>query len=197
MKVLLVDDDAVSRRLAEHALAGEALEIVAASDGSQAWTLLQTMGRVPDLAVIDCEMPVLDGLTLCRRSWDATAWIYTLLLTGRTSATDLAAGFDAGADDYVRKPFDPLELRARVRAGRRIVALQTALRRQVSLLEAARRSRDSSALLPMCGACKRVRVLDRWQALESFLSDCAGLRLTHAYCPVCAVRLMSEAGLGK
>ena len=115
-------------------------EVVSASEGQQAWGILQGHDA-PRLAILDWMMPCRDGIDICRsiRQRKGRAYIYILLLTARGQKEDIVEGLEAGADDYVTKPFDPYELRARLRAGRRIVELQE------ELLEARETLRDRAS----------------------------------------------------
>jgi len=99
--------------------------VVQARDGLEAWRILESAGA-PRLAILDWMMPGMDGVELCRRVRAAgrEPYIYILLLTARTELEDLVQGMEAGADDYLTKPFNSEELRVRLRAGRRILDLQ-------------------------------------------------------------------------
>src|SRR5579871_3546787 len=103
-------------------------ETVTAPNGIEAWNLLQ-LPDAPRLAILDWMMPGLDGVELCRRirGQAKEPYTYVLLLTARTDSNDLIEGMDAGADDYLTKPFHAHELRVRLRAGRRILELQEEL----------------------------------------------------------------------
>ncbi|MBN1867652.1 diguanylate cyclase [Candidatus Sumerlaeota bacterium] len=129
-KVLVADDDPISRRLLEHSLAKWGYEVVSAGDGDEAWKLLNDPNG-PNLAILDWVMPGLDGDEICRRmraeQRPITNYVYAILLTSRDSKEDLVNGIESGADDYIAKPFDPQELRVRVRAGQRICELQSEL----------------------------------------------------------------------
>jgi two-component system cell cycle response regulator len=135
MKVLIAEDDAFFRRILQQLLVPE-FEVRTAEDGNTAWTLLQENDG-PLLAILDWVMPGMTGVQVCHeaRATPKTAHAYVILLTAKTSAADIAAGMAAGADDYLTKPFEPEELRARVRAGRRIIELQADLAQQRSALE--------------------------------------------------------------
>ncbi len=128
MKVLIADDSVISRHLLEATLRKWDYEVVVASDGTRAWEVLQREDA-PRLAILDWMMPGLTGLEICRRvrGRGREPYIYILLLTSRSLKEDLIEGMQAGADDYVTKPFDQHELDVRLRAGRRIVELQTEL----------------------------------------------------------------------
>jgi len=139
MRALIADDDRVTTAILSAAVAGWGLEPVVANDGAQAWEMLQAPGAA-DLVIVDWMMPGMDGLELCRRirNTPSLAATYVLLLTGRSSRADLVAGLDAGADDYMVKPIDPEELRARVQVGVRVATLQRRLAEQVAELASAR-----------------------------------------------------------
>jgi diguanylate cyclase (GGDEF)-like protein len=128
MRILIADDDPIWRRMIESMLAQLGEEVVAASDGTQAWEILQKEDR-PSLAILDWMMPGMDGVEICRRLRASSdgPYVYILLLTVKDHRTDIIQGFEAGADDYIRKPFDPDELRARLRAAARVMNLQQAL----------------------------------------------------------------------
>ena len=119
--VLVADDDEDIRSLVTFRLERAGYRVVTASDGEHALSL--ALEHSPDLAVLDVMMPRLDGYELTRRlrEHEATKSMPVILLTARAQEADVERGFEAGADDYIRKPFSPQELRARVQAilGRR------------------------------------------------------------------------------
>jgi DNA-binding response OmpR family regulator len=119
--ILVADDDDDIRALVTFRLERSGYDVISAADGDQAFAL--ACERLPDLAVLDVMMPGANGLEVTRklRAREDTNRIPIILLTARASATDVATGFDAGADDYLKKPFSPQELQVRVRAmlGRR------------------------------------------------------------------------------
>ncbi|MGC4000295.1 MAG: diguanylate cyclase [Anaeromyxobacter sp.] len=138
MDILVADDSATIRALLRAALGRWGFRIHEVSDGEQAWRALQE-DDAPSLALIDWEMPALTGLNLVRRiraneALGGKRYTYIILLTARRSAADVVEGMDAGADDYVSKPFNPHELRVRLRAGRRVVELQAELYRMQEVL---------------------------------------------------------------
>jgi two-component system cell cycle response regulator len=128
MKILIADDEAVSRRLLEAKLAKWEYEVIVTQNGNEAWQALQTEGG-PRLAILDWMMPGMNGVEICRkiRERNAEPYVYTILLTAMHREEDLVVGMEAGADDYITKPFKASELKVRLRAGMRITKLQDEL----------------------------------------------------------------------
>ena len=128
MKILVAEDDLVTRRMLQAYLEKWGYEVVMVEDGQRAWQILQ-QPNAPRLTLLDWMMPEMDGMSICRevRRLDIQPYIYLILLTARKYQEDVVAGLEAGADEYLTKPFDPYELRARLRAGARIVELQDSL----------------------------------------------------------------------
>lgn len=128
MKVLVADDSIVSRHLMMEILRRWQYDPVPAADGQEAWNILQ-QPDAPRLVILDWMMPGLSGLEVCRRVRQQAKepYTYIILLTSRGEKTDVVEGMEAGADDYVVKPFDVNELKVRLRAGRRIAELHTEL----------------------------------------------------------------------
>ena len=139
MRAVIADDDPVTTAILSRALERWGIEPSSAPDGDAAWDLLRS-GPAPALAILDWMMPGIDGIELCRRirRTPALAGMYVLLLTGRNGREDLVAGLDAGADDYMVKPIDTEELRARIQVGIRVATLQGRLADQVTELKATR-----------------------------------------------------------
>lgn len=134
MRILIADDSIVSRHLLEATLRKWGYEVTVACDGAEAWDILQR-DSAPALAILDWVMPSLTGPEVCRRvrlQQGQEPYTYILLLTSKSMKEDLIEGMDAGADDYITKPFDQHELQVRLRAGTRIVKLQQELRRQAA-----------------------------------------------------------------
>ena len=125
---MVADDDAFSRRLLEATLVKGGYDVSVSPDGVEAWRALQGTDT-PLLAILDWEMPGMDGLEVCRRVRQRAQepYIYIILLTGRGQKEDIIEGLEAGADDFLTKPFHPDELRARLRVGERILGLQAEL----------------------------------------------------------------------
>ena len=128
MKILIADDSIVSRHLLEATLRKWGYEVVVACDGLEALAVLERKDA-PVLAILDWMMPGLTGPEVCRRlrQWAREPYTYALLLTSKSQKEDLIEGMEAGADDYITKPFDQHELQVRLRAGTRLVDLQAEL----------------------------------------------------------------------
>jgi diguanylate cyclase (GGDEF)-like protein len=128
MKILLADDEPIARTMLEHWLAGWGYEVTLARDGESA---LQALKDDPELRllVVDWVMPKKDGIDVCKaiRNGPQEPYVYVVLLTAKDDKSDIIAGLDAGADDYLVKPCNPLELKVRLRAGRRVIELQEQL----------------------------------------------------------------------
>ena len=129
--VLIADDDAISRSMLQSCLQKWGLSVSTAKDGLYAWHELQKPDA-PSLLILDWMMPGFSGIELCRkiRARKTSHYPYVLLLTSRDAKEDLVEGLDAGADDYLTKPFNASELRARLAVGRRILTLQNELLRK-------------------------------------------------------------------
>jgi diguanylate cyclase (GGDEF)-like protein len=158
VKILVAEDDPVSRRLLEVTLSKWGYEVVTCADGQAAWDVLKAPDA-PQLVILDWMMPRLDGLQVCKnvRNPDersAEPYVYIILLTAKSQKTDMVTGLEAGADDYLTKPFDAQELRMRLRAGRRILDLLDELVRAREILREQAR-KDSLTQL-----CTRATVLE-------------------------------------
>jgi DNA-binding response OmpR family regulator len=188
MHALIADDDPVTAAVLSNALRRMNLEPVLAADGAAAWEVIARASG-PSLAIVDWMMPKIDGIELCRRirQTPSRAHMYVILLTARDSRADVVAGLHAGADDYLVKPFDAEELRARVNAGVRILTLQAQLTHQIETLrQTIANVKQLKGLLPICCYCKRIRTdEDYWQQLEGYISEHSGAQFSHGICPGC------------
>lgn len=188
MRVLIAEDDEVSRVVLGQTLERWGYDVEDVEDGRSALEALEA-DPAPRLVLLDWMMPELDGVKLCRklRTDEAFQLHYVILVTARVTPEDLSEGLDAGADDYVTKPFDPTELHARVRVGTRVLGLRLQLARRVRELEEAReREKRLEGLLPICSYCKHVRNdANYWQQVEVFLEEHTDVQFTHSICPDC------------
>ncbi len=178
MKVLLAEDDTASRRILAAQLDNMQFEVEEAEDGLEAWVAFQR--AKPDLVITDWMMPNVDGPELCRRirNCAASRYTYILILTALDRKRGYLEGMNAGADDFVTKPGNILELRARLKVAQRILSLQ----KHVSKLE---------GLLPICPQCKKIRgSQEKWEAVESFIMKRTDALFSHGICPECYEALM-------
>ena len=186
--ILLADDEEPSRRFLTYYLKNWGYAVTAVGDGLEAAAVLEGE-NAPAIALIDWIMPGMEGPALCghvRRKLDRP-FTYLILLTAKTNKDEVAEGLEAGADDYVTKPCDMKELRARLKVGERMVTLERTLAQQVvSLQEALDHVRQLKELLPICAWCKRIRDdEDYWHSIEEYLHVHAGTDFTHGICPHC------------
>lgn len=196
MKILIADDDAICRSMLEDLLIEWGHEVVAVADGAAAWEVLRS-AQAPPLALLDWMMPGLDGVTVCQkvRALPRQSPPHLILLTSRQDKGSVITGLQSGADDYVAKPFEPDELRARIDVGIRILGLQRSLAERVQELEEALvHVKRLQGILPICSYCHKVRSdQNYWQQVEGYISEHSEARFSHAICPECLPKVMEEA----
>src|SRR5471030_2389446 len=195
MHVLIAEDDRVTGEILARTLQRWNYSTTLVSDGAQAWDRLR-VATDPTLAILDWMMPEMDGPDVCRRVRQELplANMYLLLVTARETRGDVIAGLDAGADDYIIKPFDPDELRARVAVGVRVLGLQQKLGERVAELQAALSNvKQLHGLLPICSYCKRIRGDDQyWTQVESYIAERFEAQFSHGICPTRYVDLEKQ-----
>jgi phosphoserine phosphatase RsbU/P len=173
VNVLIAEDEAVSRQILQSILVGAGHKVTAATDGLEAldaWRLTEAR-----IVISDWMMPVMDGLELCRRMREERRdrYTYYLLLTGRSGKESYLAAMDAGVDDFITKPVDADELKARLRVAERILGLR-------------QRMDDLEGLLPICSYCKRIRTeQEQWSGLEGYIEQRSRAEFSHSICPDC------------
>jgi phosphoserine phosphatase RsbU/P len=188
MRVLLAEDEAVTRTLLAATMTrfGYAVEVV--DNGLHAFESLQRDDG-PAVAVLDWNMPGLDGIDVCRRVRESgrTSYAYMLIVTARHAKGDVVAALSAGADDFISKPIDPDELRARLRVGERIVQLEQRLGQQVRDLKlAAEQVKQLEGMIPICMHCKKIRGgHDVWERIETYIEQRSEAKFSHALCTEC------------
>ena len=195
MRILIADDDSASRIVLATFLERLGYEVEAVDDGLSAWRVLQ-LANAPRLAILDLMMPGIDGLELVRRVREIPSMLppYLIMLSTRSEKVDIVAGLDAGANDYVAKPFDHGELRARVEVGRRMVEMRSELAAKIEQLrQAVDQIKTLKGIVPICASCKNIRD-DRgfWNRVENYVRDHTEAEFSHAVCPDCMKRLYPQ-----
>jgi DNA-binding response OmpR family regulator len=193
MRTLVADDDPVSLRMVERELCRWGYDVVAVRDGEAALRELQLRDS-PPLAVLNWMMPGMNGTEVCRKVRETTGsrLTYIILLTARDDKKDVVRGLRAGADDYITKPFDAGELRARVQVGERVIGLHSELASRANELEQAlSRVKLLQGLLPICSYCKKIRAdMDCWQEVDAYIAQHSEAYFSHAVCPDCHDRVV-------
>jgi len=193
MKLLITEDEPVSRHILQSVLVKWGYEVLTATNGEEAWEVLQGEDP-PSLAILDWMMPEMDGLEVCRkvRQCDRLKLTYLILLTAKDRKEDLVVGLRAGADDYIPKPFDVRELRARIEVGLRILNLQKTLSNRVrELEEALLKVKQLQGLLPICSYCKKIRNdQNYWEQVEQYIEEHSEAEFSHGICPDCFEKLV-------
>ncbi len=188
MELLIAEDDVSSRSMLQAVIGRWGFDVVAVSDGAQAWARLQEPNG-PRLVLLDWMMPAMDGLEVCRRvrQTERADSPYIIMLTARTVKGDIVAGLEAGANDYISKPFHPEELKARLMVGKRVLELQRALAERVRQLEAALSHVNVlQGILPICTYCHKIRNdKESWERLENYIIKHSEAKFTHGVCPEC------------
>lgn len=173
MKILIAEDDALSKRLLSIHLRKYEHVITEAKDGAEAWKIFQ---REPfQVLICDWLMPEMDGIELCMRarSFERSSYTYIILLTVLEGKKNYLQAMQAGADDFITKPFDPEELQARLIVARRVLNLQT----EVTQLR---------GMLPTCSYCKKIRdENNNWIQMEEYVASRSEATFIHGICPSC------------
>jgi CheY-like chemotaxis protein len=195
MRILIADDDPVSRLMLSALLKKVGYEIEEAVNGTEAWKAMQRPDA-PKLAIIDWVMPEMDGLEVIRRiRAQPTGHLpFIILLTACVKMSDILAGFSAGANDYLTKPYHAEELQARLEVGRRMIDLQDRLTTKITELgQALEQIKLLSGIIPICSGCKKIRDdAGYWQQVEMYISKHSEAKFTHGICPECEKKLYLE-----
>ncbi len=198
MRLIIAEDDRATAHLMSSLTRSWGYDVAVAHDGAAALGAFGEDGE-PHLAILDWMLPDIDGPEVCRRirAIRRTSADYLILLTSRNTRADVVTGLEAGADEYLVKPVDPGELRARLNAGARIISLQQNLAGKIRELEGALASvRVLSGLLPICAYCKSIRDdSNYWHKVEEYVTEHSHVQFSHGICPKClpeVVRQMSD-----
>ncbi len=187
IKILIAEDDFISRKLLRLSIQKWGYKVTSLQDGKKAWEEIKL--NPPHIAIIDWMMPEMDGIEICKkiRSKKCEHYTYIIILTSLSELENIVDGLDAGADDYMTKPFNPKELRARIDVGLRVINLEGELNDNVrKLQEALNKVEVLQGLLPICSYCKKVRDdKNYWQQVEHYISEHSELEFSHGVCPEC------------
>ncbi len=195
MRILIAEDDFTSRTMLSAVLKKWGYDVVSVANGLQAWEILQSQDA-PKLALLDWNMPEMDGLEVVRRvrGNSSSEPAYIIILTANGEKRDIVEGLEAGANDYVTKPYDQDELRARLQVGGRMVGLQASLsERMLELQKALGEVRTLRGIVPICAGCKKIRD-DRgyWNQVEVYVREHSEAQFSHCLCPECLEKLYPE-----
>ncbi|MCK4765898.1 MAG: response regulator [Candidatus Aminicenantes bacterium] len=179
--ILVVDDDPVSLDFIRKVLTENKYDSVLVEDGAQAFKYLAK--GTADLILLDIVMPKMDGLEVCKRlkKHNLAKKIPVIFLTGKTSMEDIIKGFQAGAVDYVKKPFNPAELLMRIKS-------------HVELKRAREEIKTLRGMIPICANCKKIRNDDEglWEQIEGYIEKHSEAFFSHGICPECSEQLYGD-----
>lgn len=188
MKVLIAEDDASLCLMLQSLLTTWGYTVTSARDGEEAWRILCEPEH-PHLAILDWMMPGIEGPEIVRRlrKRGSENPYYSIIITSRSNKDSAASALDSGADDFIGKPFDADELRARVAVGYRTNCLQTALSEHIrDLNQALARVKQLEGIIPICTYCKKIRNdQNSWQQLEKYITEHSEALFSHGACPDC------------
>ena len=193
MQILIAEDDPISSRMLHITLESWAYEVIVTDNGNDALKVLETENS-PLLAILDVMMPGIDGMEVCRRARQIERQIppFIILLTAKDRKEDVIDGIQAGANDYLTKPFNREELRLRLEVGAKMVELQQLLAERVRQLEIAMAQINQlQGILPICSYCKNIRDdKNYWQKVEGYIAEHSEAQFSHAICPDCHERVV-------
>ena len=200
MRILIVEDSEISAIMLQEILTAAGYTTMIAKNGVEAWDMLQKH-ELPLIVILDWMMPEMNGLDLCReiRSDPRLSGLYIIMLSVLNSKAEIAEGLEAGANDYVVKPFSHLELKARVAVGVRVATLEKERADHVDKLEKALvEVKQLKQFLPICAYCKKIRDDDNyWQQIEHYIISHLDTRFTHGICPDCYAKIFNSKSAGE
>lgn len=188
MRILIAEDEYTTRLMVQVCLENWGYHVESAVDGDAAWKIMN-QANPPEIAILDWEMPGITGDELCRKikRLERDAPIHVILLTARDSRKDISEGFEAGADDYITKPFNDDELRARIRVAERIVTIQSSLNSSLQELKAALDMVDAfQDQVAVCTQCGKIHAHDgTWKDIAGLMTYPVDPRFYEQSCPEC------------
>ncbi len=195
ISILVAEDDPASLELLKEILTDFGHKPIPTKNGKEALAVFQSENP-PQMAILDWMMPKVDGLEVCKtvRRIQTETPPYIIMLTAKRETEDIVCCLEAGADDYIPKPYNSAELAARIKVGTRMLNLQEKLRARISALkEAQNEIKTLHGILPICSCCHKIKDDDgSWQKLESYIRSHSDAKFSHGYCDACAKRLMQD-----
>ncbi|MEA1979567.1 MAG: response regulator transcription factor [candidate division Zixibacteria bacterium] len=197
MRILIAEDDAFSRKLLESTLEKAGHDVIACIDGESAEKTYQDASSI-EMAILDWMMPEKDGVEVCKsiKNNEDNPFTYVIMLTAKNKAEDLAEALSSGADDFISKPFNALELNARINAGIRMIRLQKAMMNNIEELEETLAHVEQlQGIIPICAWCKKIRDdSEYWTSVEDYISKHSEAKFSHGICPECMAERYPEIG---
>lgn len=188
MKVLIAEDDFDIQLILQDFIEGCGYQTILTADGDEALAVLNG-SDAPPIVVLDWGLPGKDGIEICQtiKGKYEKGLPYIILLTGRTSTQDIVTGLDAGADDYVTKPFERSELQARLNAAERFVKMNQELLTKVEeLKKTLEHVKVLQGIIPICMHCHKIRNdKESWQKMEKYIEAHSEVEFSHDICPKC------------
>jgi CheY-like chemotaxis protein len=195
MRLLIADDDANTINLLRKYLTGWGYDVITANDGLEALHVICS-DHPPQIVILDWLMPGMDGIEVIKkvRQMQSSNPPYIILFTVRDEKKAIIEGLEAGADDYVTKPFDKDEFHARIRVGERMLGLQKSLADRISDLQDAMAQINSlKGIIPICSFCHKIRNDQKsWERLEEYISQHSEAEFSHGICPECVKKHYPE-----
>lgn len=196
MRILIAEDDLTSRAILKGMLEKFGHVVVVTVNGEEALRVM-LQPDAPKLAILDWMMPQMDGREVVRRVraiQSPESPPYLIFLTAKAEKADIIAGLDAGANDYLSKPFDVGELRARIEVAKRMIETQEQLAAKVrELSQALEQIKTLQGILPICSFCKKIRNdQGYWDQVESYIARHSDAHFSHSICPECMKRHYPE-----
>lgn len=189
MDILIAEDEHSSQRILKTTVKKWGFIPVTTGNGKEAWDILKSAGA-PDIALLGWDIPGISGIEVCRniKAMKKDMPTYVIMLTARDSKNDIVMGLEAGADDYMTKPYYSTELLARINVAIRLINIQMVLARKIQEREEALdKLKKLKGLISICSYCKSIRKKDNnWERIEVFIESKSDLRFSHGICPDCA-----------
>mgnify|MGYP000011619223 FL=1 len=196
MRILIAEDDPTSHKILKTILEKWDYEVISTFNGKEALKVLMSE-ESPDIAILDWMMPGMDGVEVVKKvksEKKRDVPVYIIMLTALADKSKIVEGLNAGADDYVTKPYDREELLARLNVGKRMIELQKELVQKIKeLQDALDHIRTLQGIIPICSICHKIRTdADSWEKLEKYVEDHSDAQFSHGICPDCMAKYYGD-----